>query len=269
MNHRGSGPRPRPRFRGYPSRPSVASNQSQIEGIKCTLRSDKNQYGLYHTVRNSQFGDLTIPVMPALVATGYSPAWGNWGPDSDVAQQCGRLAIPNVRVDMQFTTQTELQPVSFRVMHIQLTPAGATTILGDLTRDLGGGAGLGANIAYSCRGPFGTTAGGSSANAFVRLNPRYFEVKKQYDFILGGQLAVAPGQQISTNMRDSIKNISFTVPMGNQVLGTPNDQWTAATADCYKNENLNYILIFTDNTTADLQTPSVTAVMSTIGTAKE
>ncbi len=247
-------------------RSSVTANRKSIEGIQRSLRSDRNQYGLCHEARSSSFGDAVVPAMPALIASTYSPAWGNWGPDSSVAQSCGRVTVPSVHCGMQFTAYTELDPVHFTVYHVKLVPLSAADLIATQTRAL---TNVGTDTELQCRGNFQSTGGVASTNGFVRLNPRYFEVKKKWTFQLGGELAVSPGQQISTNMHDSIKNIEYTIPMGNQVLGSPNGEWTALKADAYKNENLNYILVFTDQSVLDTNSPSYNILMSTIVTAKE
>lgn len=245
---------------------SAAANANAIKGIQRSLRADRNQYGLSHEKRISSVGDVIVPVFPALVASAYSPAWGNIFADSELAITAGRMTIPNVHVDMQFTAYTEGAPTTFSVFHVKLLDATCDDLIAVTTRSLSG---IGSNGQYITRGTFSGTAGLASGNSMVRCNPRYFDVKKEWHFTLGGSLAVSPSLQISTSMHDSIKNIRYTVPMGNQVLGSGIGEWSSLDADSYKSRNLNYILVFTDNSTLEGESPSGVMYMTTIGTAQE
>ncbi len=252
-------------------RATATKNARSIEGIKRALAKDKNQYGLVNEARRSSgLGDAIIPIMPQYApATSWgNPNWTAWGPDSTIATNAGRASVGNVHLSMQFTAYQEAGPQTFRVYHVKLRPESCNDIIDQLGRGLTGlTSGVGQR--FLTRGAFSGTQGLASTNSAVRLNPRYFEVKKRWVFTLGGQLAVNPATQISTDMTDSYKNIDYVVPMGNQVLGSANGEWRADDADNYKPENLNYILVFTDGSGADLASPSYSILMSTVMTARE
>lgn len=249
-------------------RASVVKNTRAIEGIKRSLRADKNQYGLAHEYRNASLADAVVPVMPALIANAYSPAWSNWGPNSSIAVAAGRVSVPSVHCEMSFTCDDEPGPIRFSVYHVKLNPDGATSLIEAQTRAL---TNVGIDTELMIRGTFSTAAGVATNNASVRLNPRYFEIKKSWHFTLGLTLptSIGTGANPCTDLQNGIKNISYNVPMGNQQLGSPNGVWTGLDADAYKNENLNYILVFTDNSALDLDSPSVNILMSCIVTARE
>jgi len=252
-------------------RATASKNARSIAGIKRSLASEKNQYGLVHEARRSTgLGDAIIPICPQFAgATSWgNPAWTAWGPNSTLSDNAGRASVGNVHLSMQFTAFEESGPQTFRVYHVKLRPESCNDIIDQLGRGLVGLT-SGTGQRFLTRGAFTGTQGLASTNSCVRLNPRYFEVKKRWVFSLGGKLAVGPATQISTDMTDSYKNIEYVVPMGNQILGSANGEWRATDADNYKPENLNYILVFTDGTGADLESPSYSILMSTIMTAKE
>jgi hypothetical protein len=266
--------------RGYSKRrkrTSITANRNAIEGIKRSLRADKNQYGLYHEYRNAALSDAFVPVFPAMIANSYSPAWGNWGPNSSIAVAAGRVSVPSVHISMAFTINDEAGPVRFNIYHVKLRPAGATALIEAMTETLPipyHGRELinaGTDEEVMIRGTFSTATGIATNNAAVRLNPRYWEVKKHWAFSLGLTLATSSGTGTNptTTLSDGSRNIEYTVPMGNQQLGSPNSVWTGLDADAYKNENLNYILIYTDNSALDADSPSCNLFMSTIVTARE
>jgi len=241
-------------------RPTAAKNLGKIEHIQRSLKSEIQRTVLQHQVTNNALTDYVVhPIVPCL-ATGstVAPAWGDgYFSQSEIGALASTATCGRIYLDFAFSAYSEKQPVTFTVMHVKLQPAQADFVIQSQTLQLSS-----LNTAsYSMRGVSVVNAGIASLYGTAHVNPMYFKEVKRWDFTLGPTQSTSATSPASTTvLSNTHKAWQYSFPTGYK-MGTPGlDAWQGILPeDICKNENVNFILIFSDNLTGlDLGNPSYT-----------
>lgn len=220
----------------------------RIDSIRTDMRKDDQKYGLYKEFISSALTDAVVPLHPAAIAGTTSVAWDNCFANNVNAASANRVRMGRCYTKMQFTCGNERAPVTYSVFHVRLNPKNAefvTKTYGNNLSTLPTGTGY-------IRGSTPVALGDASGGGNVMLNPDWFIVKKQWRFTLAA-LTDTSVTANSTNPRSTYKNIDYSFPLG-YTVGTGIGTWLTASADADTAPHLkNYILVFTDNLSADLQ----------------
>lgn len=251
------------RSAGAQSAQLVKTNK-RINRIQSKLRSEVNRYGLVHETTAQLYADTVVMIQPAFVAGANSPNWVNCFANSDAAINVNRVRLGRAYLRMQFTASTEDAPITTSLFHVRLNPKNAQWLISDL------GTGLTPMVdkTHYVRGTAGILAYASNTNGSVMLNPDYFVVKRQWHFTLGGSVAALVGTATS-NLTNTVKNIDYSFPLG-YTVGKGRSNWQSVSADDDTAPELkNYILVFTNNSLADLQSNSFSILQQCTATAIE
>jgi len=232
----------------------------RINKIRQELKRDQNKTGLYLATGSDNFSDTILMLQPATTMGSVSPAWTPCFADSTISAAATRAKFGRCRVKMQFTCGNERSPITYTVMHVRLNPKNAVWMNEVYGNDLNA---ISAPQQF-VRGQSSSGQGYASASGNVILNPDYFIVKKQWRFTLSAFQAIAQSTQLDSNYAPATyKNIDYSFPLG-YTIGKSLGNWTTASADADTAPHLkNYLMIFTDNSTADLQSNSVRILAQT------
>jgi len=218
-----------------------------------------------HEVGSIAFsGYLPLMIQPAATAGVNSPAWTNCFANSTAAVNCNRVRLGKVYMHMQFTCFTEPAAITYSVFHVRLNPKNSTHMVQNFGTGL---AGL-TSPTYFIRGSAAFTPYTANTEGMVMLNPDYFVVKKKWIFTLTA-VNVAIGATSVTNAHNTYKNIEYSFPL-NYTLGLGKGIWKDASADGDTKADLkNYILIFSNNSLADLESGAVSVLSQCTATGLE
>lgn len=245
----------------------INKTNKRIDRVQDKLRTEVNKYGLQHETQAQLYTEAIVMIQPAFTAGVNSPNWANCFQNSDAAINVNRARLGRVYLKMQFTAGTEDSPVTTSVFHVRLQPKNAEWIISTLGTNLQAGGGL-VSPTHLVRGLAGVTSFSADTNGSVMLNPDYFIVKKQWHFTLSGTNAEL-NATATTNLRSTVRNISYSFPL-NYTLGAGIDSWGLVSADDDTSPHLkNYILVFTNNSLADLQSNSFSILAQCTATALE
>lgn len=245
----------------------LIKTNKRVDRIQTKMRTETNKYGLVHETTAQLYSDTVVMLQPAFVAGANSPNWVNCFANSDAAINVNRVRLGRCYLRMQFTAATEGQPITTSLFHVRLNPKNAQWIISELGTNLTAGGGM-VDKTHFVRGAAGLLAYTSSTEGSVMLNPDYFLVKRSWHFTLGGEQAVLAGTA-TTNLNNTIRNIDYSFPLG-YTLGKGRSNWQAVSADDDTSPELkNYLLIFTNNNLADLQSNSFSVLQQCTVTAIE
>lgn len=234
----------------------ILTNLRSIEAVKSDLRGERQFTTLQHQTTNNTLTDIAvIPVVPSLTGSSDAPAWGNsYFSQSSISNSVAQATCGRVYCDMAFTAYTEKQPVTFTVMHVKLQPAQADYLMqtqGLLLTNL-------TDPDFSLRGVSVINAGIASLYGTAHLNPKYFKVIKRWDFTLGSVLDNSSATDKVAVLGNTHKAWQYSFPTGYKMGQVGLGDWQATPPeDLCKNENLNFIVVFSDNISGlDLGYPS-------------
>ncbi len=220
----------------------------KIDSIRSDMRKDDQKWGLFKEFISSSLTDSTVLIAPAATAGAVSPAWDNCFANNTNALLANRVRLGRCYMKMQFTCGNERSPITYSVFHVRLNPKNAENLCSSYGADL---ATLPATTGY-IRGSTATAIGNASGGGNVMLNPDWFIVKKQWRFTLAA-LTNTTTTSASTNPYGTYKNIDYSFPLG-YTLGKGVNAWNNVSAEDDTPPHLrNYLLVFTDNLSADLQ----------------
>jgi len=171
-------------------------------------------------------------------------AWGNVFADPPAIEDANRINIKHLKVDMQFTSNTEPNMINFAVFLVTLKPETADQLLSVA------GSGLTALVDGNHYCNTGAYSG------LVLLNEQFFSIKKEWRFTTTEVMAGAtqdPGKQQS----QSYKRIHFKMPFQRRLWSGRNSWRTALTSDRVASQAKLYLLMFNDNSILDAKHPAV------------
>ena len=249
---------------------NIKKLQKSVEGIKRELKEDTGRVGLYHRVASAGVGTAPyiIPLCPSRGAT--ADGFSQWAQVFSNDQNClesSKVRFGKMNVDMQFTSYSEKSPITFTCFLVKLREKTAKQVITDLGDDLSG---TWVDGTHYARGLSTTYAGNSNCFGFVHLNPELFKVVKKKQFTIGAYEATTSALQgtraysaIKGGMEGTLKNYSYQVPLGYQVVNH-DGSWTALNPKSgTKILNRHYIVVFSDNEISDAgesPTVSITAL---------
>jgi len=247
----------------------LVKTNDRITSLANKVRGEVNKWGLYREVSTVALGGLTIfQMQPAATAGTYSGSWDRCFAQSDAAQNTTRARLGNLKLVMQFTSFTEVSGVNFSVFHVRLNPKNAEYMVRHHNTALSG-AGAGHHVMavpdQFIRGAVPALSYSAGCNGDVMLNPDYFITKKRWHFKLSAR-SIVIGSPAHGPISSTYKRIEYSFPLG-YTLGRGSGSWQTVSADDDTAAQLkNYLLIFTDNSTLDLENPAISLLMQCTAT---
>lgn len=239
----------------------IQTNNRRINSVNRRLRADTQKYGMYYEFTGSNYANEFICIAPARVAdstfSSTFPQWTNCFGNAPNAAEANRVRLGRCHLKMQFTSYTERDPVTYSVFHVRLNPKNAQYVTQTWGPTLTASSGT---PRLWVRGANTLTQGLADGAASTMLNPDYFIVKKSWHFTLAQYVSTndtgQPQRSAQNTGSGTLKNISYSFPM-NYTLGKGINNWTEVSAHDDTDPSLrNYLLIFTNNQLADLQSNS-------------
>lgn len=250
--------------------------------------------GLYHRVTDYELGHPTsntsfqiIPLLPCLQAnaTGSMPAWRPWGPGLTGANftdandqlptftQAAKQGMLDLQMNFDIGDEDE-SSINFTVMVCTLHKdvAAQMTDTNLYGYDLQGMTNLAQTSSdrYFCRGAAGNSSSLPSTAGFITMAPDKFKVLRKTQFNLAAMTpqynTIAQGRTLVTNRGDTRKFIHWKIPCGYTIGPERNDPWSEIrpSPQYVPPHNVRYLIISTDNVTAEGESPYLNLFCSTI-----
>lgn len=249
--------------------------------------------GLYHRLHDVELGGVAntscqiIPLLPCLTSNvaGTIPAWRPWGPGLTGAAfadandqlptftQAARQGTLDLQMNFDIGDEND-SSINFTVCVCTLHKDVAAQLTDSnlFGYDLQGMTNITQTSGdrYFCRGAAGSGSSYPSTAGFVTLAPDKFKVLKKTQFNLAMMTpqynTLQEGRTLVTNRGDTRKFIHWKIPMNYTIGPERNDAWSEIrpSPQLVPPHNVRYLMIFTDNQTADAESPYMNMFCSTI-----
>lgn len=248
--------------------------------------------GLYHRAVDVVLGGVAntsfqiFPLLPTLQsnATGTIPDWRPWGPgltgaafaDANDQIQTFTNAARQGTIDLQMNFDIGDEndsSINFTVAVVTLDKdvAAQMTDSNLFGYDLSGMTNItqSSGDRYFCRGAASSSSYPSTAG-FITFAPEKFKVLKKTQFNLAMMTpqynTLSEGRTLVTNRGDTRKFIHWKVPCGYTIGPERNAPWSEIRPgpDYVPPHNVRYLIVATDNQTADAESPYMNYFASTI-----
>lgn len=213
------------------------SLNSQLQTIKSKRRQELD-WTQYQATLNTA---LSVPyvVWDLCTPTGWLKRFGS--------EPQGQAMLRKIEVDMQITVNNEPSPVTYSLFLVSLREETSAQLISNI------GSGMTA-LVENTHYTLGPAVNGGRGQAY--MNPAFFKIHKAKRFQLASLKYDSAGAN-ATNQEGTVRRFSWTIPFKRRLV-SGRGSWTQAVSSVQNSARL-FFFIFNDNSTADGESPYVTA----------